>query len=172
MKKKISSLAFLFLAFSSVIFSQVYFETTFGTTANDYARSIRQLSDGSIYVAGYSNGGTHGGFDYALNKSDRWGNLLWTKYYGDSLDNNGLYMNTTSDGNFIFTGETQTASNGLDIRIYKIDTAGNLLWAKQYGTSVNESSKYITQTTDGGLILCGFKSDSLGTNDSYVIKTD
>jgi len=151
---------------------QIYFEKSFGGTGNDYARSVRQLSDGSIYVAGYSSGGTNGGFDFALNKLDGYGNLLWTKYYGDSLDNNGLYMNTTADGNFVFVGETQTDSNGLDIQLYKIDTAGNPLWTKQYSTSVNESAKYVMNTSDGGYILCGFQNDSFASNDTYIIKTD
>ena len=163
---------FILIFFSFQSYSQIYFEASFGGTGNDYARSVRQLPDGSIYTAGYSNGGTHGGFDYALSKLNQNGNLLWTKYYGDSLDNNGLYMNTTSDGNFIFAGETMTDSNLLDIRLYKIDTSGNQIWMKQYGDSLNESSKYAAQTSDGGFILCGFQNDSFGSNDTYVIKTD
>ena len=95
---------FILVCISLHSFSQPYFEISFGGTGNDYARSVRQRSDGSIYVAGYSNGGTHGGYDYALSKLNANGSFLWTKYYGDSLDNNGLYMNTTADGNFIFAG--------------------------------------------------------------------
>lgn len=150
----------------------VYFERSFGGTGNDYARSVRQLTDGSIYVAGYSSAGANGGFDFTLNKLNRYGDLLWTKYYGDSLDNNGLYMNTCSDGNFIFVGETQTAVNGLDILLYKIDTSGLVLWSKKYGTAINESGKYVEQTSDGGYVVCGFKNDTSGSNDTYVLKLD
>ena len=92
-------------------FSQsIYFEKYWGGSSNDFARSVRQLSNGNIYVFGYSSNGLNGGFDFALNKLDSVGNLQWTKYYGGSLDDNGLTMNTTSDGNFIVAGESYTSS--------------------------------------------------------------
>ena len=173
--KFLVSTLFFFLVASvfSLIHSQnVFFETYFGTFSSEVGRSVQQLADGSIYVAGYANAGSKGEFDFALNKSDRYGNLIWTKYYGDSLDNNGLFMNKCADGNFIFVGETQTVSNGLDILIYKIDTAGTVLWTKRYGSPVNESGRYIEQTHDNGYILCGLKNDTAGSNDIYTLKID
>src|SRR5687767_803144 len=100
----------------------VFFELAFGNNGWDFARSVRQLPDGSIYVLGFSDSGAFGRNDVALSKLTRQGNLLWTKYYGDSLDQFGNYMNLTSDGKFIVTGETTTAANGLDFFICKIDT--------------------------------------------------
>ncbi len=155
-------------------FSQsIYFEKYWGGSSNDFARSVRQLSNGNIYVFGYSSNGLNGGFDFALNKLDSVGNLQWTKYYGGSLDDNGLTMNTTSDGNFIVAGESYTSSVDLDILIYKIDTAGSVIWTKRWGTtSGNESVRSVIQTADGGYALCGFKTDALGLNDCYILRTN
>jgi len=166
---------FLFSFFLSVIsYSQpVFFEKWWGGASYDYGRSVRQLSDSNIYVFGFSDAGPNGGFDYALNKLDKHGNLKWTKYYGDSLDDNGFCMNTTSDGNFIVTGESYSGVSDIDILVCKIDTAGILLWSKKYGTPFsNESARSIIQTSDGGYALCGFKTDSSGSNDCYVVRTD
>lgn len=170
MKLSLSALI-LFLLFQFKLYSQpVYFETSWGGTDPDFARSVRQLSSGDIYVFGYSGSGTNGGVDYALNKLDRYGNLKWTKYYGGSLDDNGLSMNITADGNFIVTGESYATSTDLDILTCKIDTSGTMLWSKRYATTANESARSIIQTADGGYALCGFRNDPTGSNDSYIIK--
>jgi hypothetical protein len=150
----------------------IYFEKTFGTPNSDLARSVKQLPDGTIYVAGFSNSGPFGGFDVTLSRLDRYGNLQWTKYYGDSYDNTCLFMNLCSDGNIVLTGEDQGTPTGIDAFAYKLDTAGNVVWHRVYATSVNESTKYIEQTSDGGFIMCGFQSDAYGSNDVYVIKAD
>lgn len=162
---------FIFLSGLNVAAQPVFFETWWGGGSSDFARSVRQLSNGDIFILGYSNSTANGDFDYALNKLDRYGNLKWTKYYGDSLNDNGLYMDTTADGNLILVGETYSSATDLDILVYKIDTAGNVIWSKKYGTPpVNESGNFIIQTSDGGYALCGFRSDASGFNDSYIIK--
>ena len=150
----------------------IFFEKTFGTPNTDLARSVKQLPDGTIYVAGFSNSGPYGGFDVSLSRLDRFGNLQWTKYYGDSYDNNCLYMNLCSDGNLVLTGEDQGTPTGIDAFALKVDTAGNQIWREAYASPVNESSKYIEETLDGGFIMCGFRNDAFGSNDAYVIKTD
>lgn len=149
-----------------------FFEKTFGTPGSDLARSVKQLPDGTIYIAGFSNSGPYGGFDVSLSRLDRYGNLQWTKYYGDAFDNSCLYMNLCSDGNLVLTGEDQGTPDGLNAFTYKLDTAGNVIWHQVYSSPLNESFKYIEETSDGGFIMCGFQSDSFSSNDIYVIKTD
>lgn len=149
-----------------------YFEKKFGSAASDFARSVKQLSDSSIYVGGYSNGGVSGSFDVSLSKLTPNGEHLWTKYYGDSLDEFGLFMNKTFDNNLIITGERYSENSGLDVFILKLDSAGNKMWESNYSTPVNESVKFIEQTSDGGYILCGFQNDNFGSNDILVFKTD
>jgi hypothetical protein len=164
----------LFLLFSASLSAQpVFFEKIYGTGGSDQARSVKQISTGSIFVAGFSDSGAYGGIDASLSKLDRAGNLLWIKYYGDANDNFGLWLNKTTDGNLVLCGERQS-NNGTQVDgfAYKIDTSGNVIWNKIYATPVNESFKYIEQTNDGGYILCGFQNDQYGFNDTYVMKTN
>lgn len=150
----------------------VFFETIFGTNDHpEFAYAVKQLPDSSIYAAGYMAGGLNGSTDAALFKFNRAGQLLWTKYYGDSLGDNALYLNTTNDGNLILVGETSVTSSNQDIHLWKVDTAGNLLWEKFYGGPLNESAKYVEQTSDSGFILSGFQNASFA-NDAYVLKVD
>ncbi len=169
--KTLFTYTLLFL--TTVMVSQpVFFETKFGENGGDFSRSVKQLSDGSIYVLGYSDSGSWGRNDVALSKLSQSGNLLWTKFYGDTLEQYGNWFDVTYDGKFIVTGETGTQANGLDFFIYKIDTAGNLMWSQTYGTNVNESMRHIEETFDKGFILTGFQSDLSASNDTYIVKTD
>ena len=148
-----------------------YFEKVTGTSANDYSRSVKQLADGSIYIFGDTDSATFGQNDFSLTKFDQYGNQLWTKYYGTVNSENGFYLNTTTDGNLVFVGETVAAGDA-NILIYKVDTSGTILWNKSYATAVNESATYIEQTKDGGYIVSGSQNDSLGYYDQLALKLD
>jgi hypothetical protein len=168
-----SKLIFFIFFVPLISFSQGnYFEKVYGTAGNDFSRSVKQLNSGSIYVIGNSDSGTIGAGDISLTKLDSHGNELWTNYYGTANTENAFYLNTTTDGNLVFAAETETASNNLDVLIYKTDTSGNIIWDKSYATPVNETVKYIEQTDDGGYILCGAQNDSWGFYDILVLKLD
>ena len=147
-----------------------YYEKVFGTAGNDMARSVKQIAGGSIFVFGNSD--APGNSDLSLSKLDSQGNLLWTLYYGGPATENGFYLNTTSDGNLVFTGETETAPNNLDVVMYKVDTSGAVIWSKSFASAVNETGKYIEQTADGGYIISGSQNDALGLYDILLLKTD
>ncbi len=165
-------IVFFTLAFQIGSAQPVFFEITYGNGGGDFSRSLKQLPDGSIFVLGYSDSGAWGRNDVALTRLTKQGVVVWTKYYGDTLDQYGNYFDITYDGKFIVTGETSTPANGLDFFIYKIDTAGNLMWAQTYGTLVNESMRHIEETSDKGFIITGFQSDTNSFNDTYIVKTD
>lgn len=161
----------LFSPFS--LFSQsTYFEKIYGSPGDDYSRSVKQVSSGSIYVLGNSDYGTLGAGDISLSKLDRNGNHIWTNYYGTMNRENAFYLATTSDGNFVFVAESETTSNNLDILIYKVDTSGNEIWNKLFASGVNETPKYIEQTNDSGYIICGAQNDSMGFYDILALKLD
>jgi hypothetical protein len=155
------------------LFSQAqYFEKIYGTPGDDYSRSVKQLSSRSIYVLGNSTAGVFGNGDVSITKLDNSGNEIWTNYYGTVGIDNGFFLNTTSDGNFVFVAESEASPNNLDIQIYKIDTAGAIVWNKSFSTPVNETPRYIEQTSDLGFIICGTQNDLVGFNDILVIKLD
>lgn len=160
---------FLFLPFCLSAQSS-YFQKVFGTAGNDVSRSVKQLSTGSIFALGSSD--TLNGGDVALSKSDRNGNLLWIKYYGTPNTDNGFFLNLTSDGNLVFTAETEAAPGNLDIAVYKVDTSGNVIWRNVYATPVNETPRNIEQTNDGGFIISGSQNDAFGLYDLLALKLD
>lgn len=134
------------------------------------SRSVKQISTGSIYVLGNSD--TLGGGDITLSKLDADGNLLWTNYYGTANQDNGFNLNLTTDGNLVFAGESVAATGDLDVIVFKVDTLGGIIWNKFFSTSVNETAKYIEQTTDGGFVLAGAQNDATGMYDNLILKLD
>jgi hypothetical protein len=149
-----------------------YFQKDTGSVDNETSQSVVELNDGSIYVAGMQAHQPVGNQDAALIKYDACGNVLWIKYYSDSLSMQGLFINKTTDQKLIMVGVVGNSSNYNDIFFSKLDTNGSIIFQKRYHNSLNQSAKYIQQTTDKGFVFCGYISDSFGNNNSYVIKTD
>lgn len=149
-----------------------FFETYFGNGVPDYGRSLKQLNDSFIYMTGSSNDTASFQNDTKLYKLDASGNLRWTKTLGDSLDDNGLFIEKAPDGNLLICGEKQTASNQLDGFLMKLDTSGNIIWQKTYGGPLFESINRLAVLSDGNIALTGFQTDVGGMNGIYVIYTD
>lgn len=149
-----------------------YFQKDTGTIDTEISNSVVELSDGTLYVAGSQMNGPLGNNDVALLKFDKCGNLLWTKFYGDSLANDAFYIEKTSDERLLIAGQTATPANNSDALFYVLDSSGNVLLQKLYGGGLDQMVRYVEQTADKGYVMCGYASDPYGSNDTYVIKTD
>jgi len=133
----------------------IQWEKSFGGTGYESARDIAQTSDGGFIVLGETNstdGGVVAGFggtkDIWLLKLDGNGNLQWQKRYGGSGLDIGNRIHILDDGNYLIVAST--SSNDGDMRgnhgsggytdgaLFKINSAGTLLWSKCYGGSKND----------------------------------
>jgi hypothetical protein len=152
-----------------------YFVKYFGDTAlMNVGNAVQQLPDGSIYVAGSANSNFVGGRDIFLSKLDAEGNTLWTYYYG-TTDNESCSRMVFNGENFIICGQTNNASATIvDGIMLAVDTSGNQQWLYRYGSLTNsESLSGLCNSVEGGIIACGFKSDSTSSgNNFWLIKTN
>lgn len=115
-----------------------------GTPQDDRANAVATDSTG-VYVAGGTAGVLPGQtrvseWDGFLRKYDASGNELWTRQFGTSGFDTVVAVAANASGVFVL-GETdfgfpgQTFAGGLyDIFLRQYDAAGNLLWARQFGT--------------------------------------
>ena len=150
------------------------FEKYYPSPGVDVCFSVRQLPDSSVYLFGYSDNGTAGGYDFKLMKLTPDGTHCWTKFYGTTALDFGLFMNRADSFNLILIGTTQNSSPffGDDVLLIKVDSSGNEMWRQTIGSFGNESCRYVEQTKDGGYIMCGVSPDAGGQNDAWVVKTD
>lgn len=96
------------------------------------------------------------------------------------IDDEGLALAATRDGGFVLAGSIATSplrgKGGKDIWLIKIDALGNMLWEKSLGGATSEIVSSITETSDGGLLICGTIQDgnaqSGGLSSIFLMKTD
>lgn len=165
-----------------------------------YEKANRSLDNGSIKISSDNNliiSGTQvypgGEADLFLMKTDLDGNIIWFKTYGGSGYQGGGGFAQTSDNGYIITGVTgdvakagvpsvnnynsiftknfeKSWANG-DLILIKTNENGDSLWSRTYGGSGNDVGNSVQQTSDNGLIICGWKT-IISNIDYFVIKTD
>jgi hypothetical protein len=146
---------------------------TYGAGSQDYLQGVHQTADGGFIMAAYSSGFGAGSNDFYLVRSNSSGDTLWTKSYGGSGSDVAYSVQQTTDGGFIVAGYTTSFGAGNnDVYLIKLDSGGQIIWAKTYGGSGADYSYSVRQTKDGGFIVAG-QTYSFGTNgDVYLIRTD
>lgn len=120
-----------------------------GTPARERANAVAVGQDGSVFVAGYTEGrfdgenrGAGDAFVAKLNGGDL--SLQWIKSLGsDKLDSanavavgpdGSVYIAGNTDGELSTDGKTVNQGQG-DIFVSKFDRDGNLLWTRLFGSS-------------------------------------
>ncbi|MFN5183500.1 MAG: hypothetical protein ACK5D5_10825, partial [Bacteroidota bacterium] len=147
---------------------------SFGGNQSEYPNMILETNGGNFLIVGYTLSYGAGSNDVYLIKIDINGNLLWSKTYGGIGDDEGKDIIPTSDGNYVITGRSNSPGNQYyDAFLMKIDPLGNIIWEKNYGGSLYETSRSVKECLDGGYILTGQTlSYGSGGGDVYLIKTD
>jgi len=152
------------------------------------AQSVDGDVPGNRDPRNYDSTITSVGEDVWIVKLDSLGNIQWSKIYGSQSQEWPYDIIQTSDGGYAFLGWTlggsEDVSGNHGIRDYwlgRIDSVGNLLWAKCYGGSGWDEGNALKQTPDSGFILVGFTlshdGDVSANLDSsrwqiWVVKTD
>ena len=132
-------------------------------------RFVRQTTDGGFVATGY----TGGSFveDVYIIKTDANGTLEWSKTYGGSGRDYGVCIQQTSDNGYIVLGETNSHGyGGVDMYVLRMNSVGDTLWTRTYGTEDHESGFSLDLTDDGGFVGLGTNNSRNG--DLYLVKAD
>jgi hypothetical protein len=147
----------------------------FGGTESDNGQTIGMDADGNIYISGtYTGTANFDGFSlqapgplgYFFAKFDGEGNCLWAVDLAQTqsslvvesayTDNNG---NTFLTGYFyesaLFGDINLVSAGNADIFVVKVDSSGDVLWAKGMGGSSNDRSKGISSDQAGHIYIAG-----------------
>jgi hypothetical protein len=144
---------------------QVTFQKTYGGPANDVAYAVRQTPSGGYILAGTTASIT-GSNDVYVIKTDSSGNIVWAKTYGGLNSDIGSSIESTADGAYLVVGTTSSFGSGTsNMYVLKIDSTGNVIWSKTYGSG-NESGSCLLITATG------FIAVGLSYRDVFLVKAD
>lgn len=171
-----------------------------GTGVTIDGRSVGVDGSGNVYVGGNFSGGNTtspamallGTSDYFVIKLDSSGNVLWSKNFGPgSTWNLNRSMYVDSSGNVFIVGSMTsnwtspalTKIGSSDGFIVKLDTGGNVVWARNFGgAGGNARSWEVTADASGNVYTSGYFNTANmttpaitlagGSLDAYLIKLD
>lgn len=158
----------------------------FGTSGADAVNAMATDVDGHVVAVGVTQGmlgaAAFGNDDAFVRKYDAKGQIVWTQQFGTAGLDYAYGVAIAPDGSVYVAGHTSgsldQASAGLtDAYLRKYDADGTLLWARQFGTSSQETGTGVTVDPAGAVYIAGMTQGSLegasaGAADGYVRKYD
>lgn len=176
----IAACFYLLTGFSQDLSTQWYNRA--GGAGDEYGAAVVTDLQNNVYSTGYfsqtvdfdPSAGvqsltSNGTFDLYVQKHDPNGNLLWVKGIGGTGDDGGKSICVDASGNIyvtgFFTGSVDfdpnsgvftLASNGArDGFVLKLDSSGNMVWAKAIGGTGNDEITSIMMDAFGDLVYGG-----------------
>ena len=153
----------------------------FGSPGYDDGSSVAVDNDGNVLVAGSFSGTADfgggplisaGGQDIILAKFGAAGNHVWSRRYGDDLDQTGTGVAVDGDGNVLVTGALAGAVNfgggphasagGSDVFLAKLDPLAAHQWSQRFGNASNQAGVSVCAGLGGNVIATGYFA---GTSD-------
>jgi predicted secreted protein len=143
--------------------------TEYGGAGEDYGVTIRPTLDGNYIIAGITSSFGANGKNVWILKIDNNGDTLWTKVYGNNLEDVGYGVCSTSDGGYIVAGYINGTGQWTagDLWLLKTDGVGDTLWTQIYGTGGEDFGFDVYETPDGGYVTAGRRA-----NDIWLLRTD
>lgn len=152
----------------------IEWQRTYGGVSNEYFYSILQLPDSSYVMAGITESFGSGNEDVYLVKTDKNGDLDWSKAFGGT-DYDGAYdLAPVGNDGYLLCGYSRSFGAGIhDIYVIRCDVSGDTLWTKTYGGAENEIGRAVTVWNSNRYLIAGQTNTfGAGGDDAYIITTD
>jgi hypothetical protein len=178
----------LFVSLTNYVEAQTsfIFGKQFGSDKDGTAYNPVTDQFGNVYIVGETKGDLAGIYfgksDGFVTKFDSTGNIIWTKQFGTSEDDNFHWLAIDQRGNVYATGSTKGVINEKnfgqeDIIVVKFDTAGTIEWQRQYGTDSTDVGNTIYVDIQGNIYISGITKgamgkSSFGMTDCIILKLD
>jgi gliding motility-associated-like protein len=149
-------------------------------TISDYTNEAMDIeidASGNNYVTGYITGETAfsanisqtsaaGNGDIYVAKYAPGGQLIWIKQFGGNFSDRGYDLVVDQNQDVIVTGQffgqvdfgattLVSNANSKDIFLFKLNSAGNVLWARKEGGSMAENAYGVTVDSQNNILLTG-----------------
>ncbi len=120
---------------------------TLGGTDDEGGKSVIEVSDGGLVVAGMTYSRGAGSWNLLLAKFDSSGNLLWAKTLGGTEDEGGESVVEVSNVGLVVMGEIDNyGAGGYDLLLAKFDANGNTCMGEFVTPTVQSVTPTITSS--------------------------
>lgn len=172
-----------------------------GGTERDIGTKIFASEDGGCYIIGLTASNDYditnykGGGDLLVAKIDSLGNLEWTKCYGGSGAEadytSSIFAEPDGWGGFYILSRTDSddgdvqnkTDNSPDYWLIHIDKDGNILWERNYGSTISQYPTAFCRGANGNLWLGGNGGgypdsvmgdvlEGFGSSDAWILQVD
>jgi len=136
----------------------VLWSKTIGLDRSVYASTLTVVRDGGFVILGetINNSGEVKHSDILVTKTDKDGNILWSKIIGGDRTDYGYSISETIDHGYIIGGETNSFGKGdWDYYFVKLKENGDIEWTRAFGTDSSDFGRVARQAPDGTFILGG-----------------
>ncbi len=134
------------------------------------------LPDSGFLIVGTTKSFGAGGYDVYIVRTDKNGDSLWTRTYGD---NEGQFANgieRESDSVYVVAGKWGNLNNNsMDAFAMRINLQGDTLAFKLYGNHLQNFGQSLCKTNDGGYTIAGWSTYDYGgyySPDAVLYKLD
>ncbi|MFZ1632919.1 MAG: putative metal-binding motif-containing protein, partial [Chitinophagales bacterium] len=174
--------------------SEIQWLKNLGGSGADYIEQIIITSDSNFIAVGYTTSNdfdiesNNGSYDYFAAKIDSNGNVIWINTYGGSGTDKCFGVVETDGNKYMLAGESYSSDGDVSAThelknawVVLIDSAGEIIWEKTYGGSINESAQSIIKNFEGNFVICGETNSNdgdvsgnhlFGTYDYWVFEID
>jgi len=134
----------------------------YGSSYTDGFYNVINAVDEGYVAVGFQSVASYGESMLYILKTNESGDKQW-EYFGDGLQSNmGFGITQTHDNGYIACGYIQDGNNDRDLYLVKINTLGEKVWEKHYGTKndstntgANDDAYAIIAAGDSGFYLTG-----------------
>ncbi|MFX1517309.1 MAG: hypothetical protein ACFFC6_13480 [Promethearchaeota archaeon] len=156
-------------------FGQIEWNQTYQGVEDEWVYSLIQTSDKGFILAGINQTQFSSESDIVILKTNAYGNVIWSKTYGNGGSSNECTYNLlqTPDGGFAFAGYIKLyGTSRSDVLFTKIDKNGVVEWIQIIGEEEPELAYSLLDTSDGGFAIAGISEASdMGEGDMWLLKT-
>ncbi|MBL0281910.1 MAG: T9SS type A sorting domain-containing protein [Bacteroidetes bacterium] len=156
---------------------------SYGSVGDDYSNQIIKTKDSCYLICGYRKLDFE---DYYILKINGDGDLIWEKTFGGSAEDVAYGIDELSSGNIIVCGVSLSEDGDVgyvsgiaDNWVILLDSAGNLLWERSYGSFAYDNGYEIFETADSTILIVAVAGDENGdvtgfngASDFWVINID
>jgi hypothetical protein len=146
---------------------------TYGGVNLEDGNDILVNNDGSLMVCAETNSFGAGDIDVYVIKTDAVGGVIWSKTYGGTDKDVSHMIQPTIDGGYIIAAISRSFGwINPDMWLVKLNTIGDTLWTRHYGSWWHDHCTAVRQTADGGYIAIGHSEDAALMLHVYFLKLD